>query len=343
MASVFLSQSAVNVRPEFNEARCVHDRAAGASCKACADACPVGALALGEDALELNVDACNGCMLCAAACPQEAIDPGWQQIDNKLIRNGAIAYLTCAQAGLGKARQSMPCVHALGWRDALRLYAAGVRQIAVALGDCVGCDPQATQLERTVMHVNDMLRSRGLNELELRYLTNVQWKVEIRNASAVPTTSPQRRAFLRRFVNPDHEQRETDVPATVQELLGKSDPKSSVFPAVPVIDAQRCDGCDACTRVCSTGALSLGGDRELYYVVDASRCTGCRLCIDVCQPDAISVRRWTTSPQQALALKSQRCRACGVDYHAPTSRADSLCTIYSTTHHHRQLFQVDPV
>ena len=338
-----VSQQVDKACPEFNEARCVHDRAAGASCKACAQACPVGALALGEDALELNVDACNGCMLCAAACPQEAIDPGWQQIDKRLPRKGAIAYLTCAQSGLGKTEQSLPCVHALGWRDLVRLYAAGVRQITVALGECGSCNPRAMRLERTIMHVNEMLSSRRMPELELRYLTSAQWTAEIPDTSAATSTSPQRRAFLRRIVNPDREQREADTPVTVQRLLGASGLKSSVFPAVPVIDPERCDGCDACTRVCPFGALSLGGDREPHYRVDASRCTGCRLCVDVCQPNAVSVHLWTRSVQETLALESQRCRACGVDYHAPTARANLLCTICAKTNHHRSLFQVDPV
>ena len=308
----------------------------------CADACPVNALALGEEALELRLDICNGCMQCAAACPQQAIDPGWQQIENVLVRNGEVAYLTCARSGLGEAGQSIPCVHALSWRDALRLYAAGARKIVVALGECVGCDTRATRLENTVMQVNELLSSRSLPALELGYTSTAQWETAITEASATTATSTRRRAFLRRIVKPDRDERTSDTPATVQDLLGTSDSKSGVFPAVPVIDAQRCDGCDACTRVCASDAVALAGDQDLYYRVDASRCSGCRLCVDVCQPSAISVRRWTTSPQQVLELKSLRCRACGVEHHAPTASPGGLCHICSATHHHRKLFQVDP-
>ena len=200
MSLALFSQQEEKARPVFNEARCVHDRVAGASCKACADACPVDALALGEDALELCVDACIGCMLCAAACPQEAIDSGLPRLDAALLRRGKTAFLTCQHSGAGTAKQSVPCMHALSWRDVLRLHAAGVRKIAVALGDCGGCEPRAVRLDRTLAHVNELLSSRRLPELEVQYLTNEQFKSEIRGASAA-AMSPRRRAFLRRMVD----------------------------------------------------------------------------------------------------------------------------------------------
>ncbi len=331
-------------QPVFNEARCVHDHLAGARCQACADACPAGALALGEDALELDADACTGCMLCAAACPQEAIDFGKGSLATIVLRKGATAYLTCARSGVGTARQSLPCVHALSWRDLLRLYASGTRVVAVAFSECQGCDaPLPVRLERTIGHVNELLRSRALHGLQLRTVSKMQWKTELPGAAKEIAASPQRRAFLRRMVDPRREKRASEATATVAAMLGRSAPKSAIFAAVPVIDAQRCDGCDACVRVCPTGALSLAEDAGLHYRVDASRCTGCGLCTDVCQPDAISVQHWTTTRQQRITLMSGRCPACGVDYHAPTARPDGLCTICAKTSHHRKLFQVDPV
>ncbi|UCD69205.1 MAG: 4Fe-4S binding protein [Betaproteobacteria bacterium] len=332
-----------NTQPIFNETRCVHDRLAGASCQACAVVCPTGALSLGEDALELDVSACNGCMLCAAACPQEAIDSQQQPVESVALREGNTAYFACAHSGVGKVHCSLPCVHALSWRDLLRLYGAGVRGLVVTAGDCGRCDPQTLRLDQTVLHVNEMLSSRRMREIEVRYLESGQFNTVIRDASAATPVSPRRRAFLRRMVDPGHDRGEADTPATVAALLGESDSKGAVFPAAPLIDAERCDGCDACTRVCPTGALALVEEQVLHYRADASRCTGCHLCVDVCEPKAISLWPWTTSPQQSIALNSQRCSACGVDYHAPTSRSDGLCTVCLATYHHRKLFQVDPV
>ncbi|NIO42019.1 MAG: hypothetical protein GTO41_18745, partial [Burkholderiales bacterium] len=96
-------------QPSFREVRCVHYRVAGASCKACADACPTGALALGEDALEFDEGACIGCMLCAAACPQEAIDSGQQPFESALLRKGDNLYLACVHSGVSDVHGSIPC------------------------------------------------------------------------------------------------------------------------------------------------------------------------------------------------------------------------------------------
>ena len=330
-------------QPVFDETRCVHDQAAKASCEACSDACPRGALALGEYALELNADACDGCGLCIAACPQEAIDSKLGRADAASLRKGMTTFLACGQSRVVSDRQSMPCVHALSWRNALRLHRDGVRKIAVATGDCDKCRPRSVQLGQTVKHVNEVLSSRNLPGLEVSYLTDEQWEAAARETPPTPEISSRRRAFLRRLVEPAFVERETDEPATVASLLGASDLVGSIFPAVPSISPDRCDGCDACARVCATGAITLVNDESrLHYRVDASRCTGCKLCIDVCQPDAMSVQEWTTSPQKMVELASQRCPACGVVYHAPRTRADDLCTICAKSNHHRNLFQIDP-
>jgi len=329
--------------PVFDETRCVHDQAASASCQACSDACPTGALALGEYALEFNADACDGCAFCVAACPQEAIDSKFGRADVASLRKQTTAFLACEQSGVPGDRQSMPCVHALSWRNALRLHRDGIRKIAVAVGDCDKCRPRSARLGQTVKHVNEVLSSRSLPGLEVSYLTGGQWEAAAREKRCEPEILPRRRAFLRRFVDPGHVARETGKPATIASLLGAPEPAGSVFPAVPSIDADRCDGCDACVRVCATSAITfVNQEGGLHYRVDAARCTGCKLCSDVCQPDAVSVRQWTASPQQAVELASQRCRACGVVYHAPRARVEDLCTICAKTNHHRNLFQIDP-
>ena len=43
------------------------------SCGSCADACPVGAIAQGDEAYVINADACLDCGSCADGCPVGAI------------------------------------------------------------------------------------------------------------------------------------------------------------------------------------------------------------------------------------------------------------------------------
>lgn len=43
------------------------------SCGACEAACPVGAIAMGADHMEINADACVDCGACEGECPVGAI------------------------------------------------------------------------------------------------------------------------------------------------------------------------------------------------------------------------------------------------------------------------------
>ncbi|HCO62739.1 MAG TPA: ferredoxin [Clostridiales bacterium] len=45
------------------------------SCGACEGACPVGAIAMGDEHMEINADTCIDCGACAGTCPMGAIDP----------------------------------------------------------------------------------------------------------------------------------------------------------------------------------------------------------------------------------------------------------------------------
>ena len=118
-----------------------------------------------------------------------------------------------------------------------------------------------------------------------------------------------------------------------------------MMPCSPVIAAERCEGCDACVRLCPQGVFTFGESAEhggSGYDIDPARCTGCGLCIDICDVEAVTLERWSRSPQRRLPLDEDSCRACGVQFHMPKGRlpADGLCRICRRTRHHRNLFQV---
>ena len=45
------------------------------SCGACADACPVRAISMGDDHMVIDAGACIDCGACAGTCPMGAIAP----------------------------------------------------------------------------------------------------------------------------------------------------------------------------------------------------------------------------------------------------------------------------
>ena len=56
--------------PRVDGERCVHALIEGASCRACIEVCPRGAWRLGEESLDIAVDACDACGLCALNAPK---------------------------------------------------------------------------------------------------------------------------------------------------------------------------------------------------------------------------------------------------------------------------------
>jgi pyruvate formate lyase activating enzyme len=59
----------------------------------------------------------------------------------------------------------------------------------------------------------------------------------------------------------------------------------SIRKAVEIsFDKKECIGCDACIKICPSGAL----DRAAPYFIDASKCTLCMKCFEVCPSEALS-------------------------------------------------------
>ncbi len=52
-----------------------------------------------------------------------------------------------------------------------------------------------------------------------------------------------------------------------------------------VIDKNKCDGCHACTKVCSSNAIK--GEAKKLHSIDTTKCIKCGACIEVCTKDAI--------------------------------------------------------
>jgi len=333
--------------------RCVHSLMETASCHACVDACPRDAWILDDDALALDLEACDGCSLCRPECPQGAIDVNLR-VAVRTWHDQRVAMVACEHSGVEETEAILPCIHALGLQEILRLYGHGVTRLLVAMGSCDECPRGGVQrLDQRIASLNRSLQESGNPLFILEQKRAEEWSGYQSQSNDVPSGPlVSRRSFLRAFVGVDE-----NTANSLSLFLGGEgelfDPPAQLLPNlyddsiltyIPDIEPQRCTGCDACIRICPHQAIRLDeDDAGPAYLLHASQCTGCGMCVDVCNQEAVVVRHWTIQQRQRIPLRVMRCSACGVSFHEPAAAdrlADSLCPICSQRNHHRNLYQV---
>lgn len=93
-----------------------------------------------------------------------------------------------------------------------------------------------------------------------------------------------------------------------------------------------CTLCEACFRVCPTGALQIvqnPGDWALTFQTD--RCVACEVCLEVCQPRVLDAAasfdaRPELAPITLISRTKQRCSRCDRHFVSPTpEKTCSIC------------------
>jgi len=338
--------------PEIDGEVCVYALLETASCQACVEVCPRGAWSLDDEALDIDTARCDGCGLCAPACPQGVIRHG-QAPARRHWKARALAFLACEQAPEQDPGSVMPCVHALGLQDLLVLYRDGFRHLVMQEVACEDCPRGgARRLSEVLVQVNQLLSSRGLEEMRLRVVPGAKWRSML-SSTEMRGEGPRldRRGFLRQALGTGIEEGlkaaglrrdDTDPHAPPGTLLPEVS-AADIFPFVPMIDPVKCSGCDACMRLCSHGALALEEtDEASRYVVHARNCAGCGICTDVCDTGAMSVERMQAQAQAEVALESQTCPSCRVAFHRPLAQYapdEVTCPVCATATRYQDLYQ----
>ncbi|MCB6179101.1 4Fe-4S binding protein [Rhodobacter sp. Har01] len=316
--------------PVIDADRCSLGRLARATCSACAQACPRAALTASDDGLELDPSACSSCGACAAACPAEAISLGGIDRPVPDRRTAVEAWLACPRHPLGHRGGAPLCLQAIGMETLARFWLSGLRRVACLTADCATCpDGAGLPLDARVAAFNALLASRGLPALGFRSaLAPPRGAARLRPGDAAEPDAARRRMFGLTTASPP---RRTALPPALARVQGLGEGTGRLFADVPRILPSACTGCNACTMVCPTGAISLMRDQTggLAYATDPALCTGCRLCLDVCSDTAIVLDRLAPAADP-LRLIAFHCPGCGVTTYlpegSPQAEAD-LCPV----------------
>lgn len=333
--------------------RCVHSKIETACCKACVESCPRQAWLLDGEALRLDAGVCDGCGLCVPACPEGAINCRHEIMIGQW-RGSSLAICACEYVDSTDNEGVVPCIHAIGLQDVLKLYQTGIVDWAVATADCQSCQRgQGMHLSDRVDSINRALRRDGCCEIRLSRRSLMDWrrlKREIGDCSTDRRLS--RRGFLRGFVNTARQygvelfelSDDKQAPFTPPGQMLPNKTETTLWPYLPVIDSRICNGCDACVKLCPHHAIQLlEADEKSSYRLNPQACSGCGVCVDVCEQQAVSLYEWKRQQQQELLLKNFRCSYCGNLFHIPTGQpvdTERVCRVCARYRHNNNLYQV---
>lgn len=331
-----------DLEPDINIERCTHYRYRYSECSRCADQCPHDAILIDDQGVSFKSEQCTGCALCSATCPTSVFQARNLPLAKIAKPDEKTLSIACQPSNL-EADIYVPCLGAI---DVSILASLCTREIKVTLRGSEYCEacfhaPHGSQRFQAIIDtLNDI---NFVNKRAQSFLPQIDNRV---SNAALDKQRLERRLFFQRLVNKNSKRMahhiepidETPVSAIryssdffparrrLSEKILKhinqpiTDPVTAITWNVAYIEASEngCTGCEACARVCPTGALKVSEDRKisdwmLYF--SSAQCVGCGVCEEVCTTDSIKVNyRWQISDQPLNilhVLHQHRCQACG--------------------------------
>ncbi|MBU1777772.1 MAG: 4Fe-4S binding protein [Gammaproteobacteria bacterium] len=348
--------------PNFRAERCVRYRYAYSECSRCAEACPHGAVRLFDAGVELLAESCQGCALCVAVCPTDALLEKSVSSDTLLKSAGDSKRYTvsCAPSG-ARGDTVVPCLGAINAVTLAGFARRGIELHLAGSGHCGVCAHGATG---QVMFLYNLEAREALGAVELAGGTETEWARLVMDEAAAGEVgngiAASRRQLFRRMVGQglDVVSGADEVPPPPLKAIRAAAPflperkellnaifdenaeplramRHAAIPAENWVVEQGCTNCEACVRVCPTGAMQLLEDNEAWrLVLLAERCVACDVCVEVCQPKVLRQRdadSVVVNKQKGRLLRSiprKRCTSC--DRLFVTENDASICQICSS-------------
>lgn len=88
-----------------------------------------------------------------------------------------------------------------------------------------------------------------------------------------------------------------------------------------------CNLCNACTKICPTGALRSNGNGAGNLLFSSAFCIGCRLCEDFCRKDSILVVRGLAPGDQDISTSGKFVFCSQPTPHKPEDAAEVMAEI----------------
>jgi ferredoxin len=349
--------------PNFRAERCVRYRYAYSECNRCGEACPHEAIRLFDAGAEVLAGMCQGCALCIAACPTDALTEKSVSADSllKIAGDKKRLIIACAPSA-AKGDAIVPCLGALG---PVLLATFAKRGITLQLNGathCAKCAHAATGPGMIESH-------RAARDILCGIDVARQWApLETTSDEATSVVEEQehdaaRRGLFRRIIGhgadvasgkfeaapaplnairaaapflPDRKEMLNSLyDAPVEEPVRVA--RHPSIPAENWVVAQGCTNCEACVRVCPTGAMQLlENDESWRLVLLPERCVACDVCVEVCQPKVLRQRdadSVVASKQKGRLLRTvprRRCTTCGRPFVADGDAG--ICRICASDH-----------
>ncbi|MBM3392633.1 MAG: 4Fe-4S dicluster domain-containing protein [Betaproteobacteria bacterium] len=341
----------------FDDTACRSLRGPYGGCRACAQACPAGVLAVDARSVVLK-DGCLGCGRCTAACPTGALRIDSFEAEQAGAASGPVR-VDCWKAPARQEGLRVPCLGGLSAGRLLQLWgqARGRGLQLIDHGWCRQCSAGAGERHaatRALARAQECLLVAGADKDSLPRLLSEPLPAS-RMPAAIPEAALERKVSRRHFfravvaqaaeateaarppVNtyqayrsrvPQERRRLLDGVGEAARAAGRPLP-ASLFADLRADAA--CDGKGVCTRICPTGALSLhdvaSGARALVF--DAAGCIACGCCVRACPEQALHLDAAPYAPLAPLAPSELRrwrvaeCADCGAEY--PDAGGEEMC------------------